>query len=118
MKREHAIFINNNKMVGIDLELQKLRDSSKYLPPILKGPAIMNNKAIRTAHNKFARPKTAVAADEPKGGDRDNKVYYFINFIPIQDSLYELDGLKGGLIKLEERGDNDQDWLRMVQPLI
>ena len=55
-----------------------------------------------------------MAADEPKGGDRDNKVYFFIKFIPIRGSLYELDGLKGGLIKLEECGDNDQDWLRMV----
>lgn len=113
-----SILLNNNGRADIGPELQKLRDFSKCLPPILKGLAINNNKAIRTAPNKFTRPKTIVGAYEPKGGDRDNKVYHFINFIPIRGSFYELDGLKGGLMKLGECGDNDQDWLRMVHPLI
>lgn len=95
-----------------------MRDFSKDLPPILKGLAINNSEAIRTVYNKIARPRSIVAAHEPNGGNRDNEFYHFISFMPILGSLYELDGLEGGSINLGECGDNDKDWLRMVQTLI
>ncbi|XP_055315397.1 ubiquitin carboxyl-terminal hydrolase isozyme L5 [Sitodiplosis mosellana] len=80
-----------------------------------KGLALSNASQIRAVHNSFAR-QTLFELDNKKAA-KDEDVFHFIGYVPIDGRLYELDGLKEGPIDLGPISAN-QDWVDVVRPII
>ncbi|KAJ5091277.1 hypothetical protein NUU61_006147 [Penicillium alfredii] len=81
--------------IALGTELQSFKDFTTGFPSELRGEALSNSEAIRTAHNSFARAspfadETARPADDEPGAD----VYHFVAYTPVNGVLYELDGLQ------------------------
>lgn len=74
-----------------------------------------NSDQIRTVHNSFSR-QTLFEIDN-KSSSKDDDVFHFIGYIPIEGRIYELDGLKEGPIDLGPCGEG-QAWLDAVRPII
>ena len=47
---------------------------------------------------------------------KDDDVFHFVAYVPIQGRLYELDGLKEGPVDLGECEEGD--WLKSVKPVL
>lgn len=80
-----------------------------------KGLALSNASQIRAVHNSFAR-QTLFELDNKKAA-KDEDVFHFIGYVPIDGRLYELDGLKEGPIDLGAIPPN-HDWVDVVRPII
>ncbi|KAJ5819231.1 hypothetical protein N7474_004822 [Penicillium riverlandense] len=81
--------------ISLGTELRSFKDFTTGFPPELRGEALSNSEAIRSAHNTFARAspfadETARPQDEENAAD----VYHFIAYTPVNGTLYELDGLQ------------------------
>lgn len=80
-----------------------------------KGLTLSNAAHIRAVHNSFSR-QTLFELDN-KSQNKDEDVFHFVGYIPIEGRLYELDGLKEGPIDLGPVGP-DHEWLNVVRPII
>ena len=47
--------------------------------------------------------------------EKDDDVFHFVSFLPINGRIYELDGLKAGPVDLGPAGE---DWTDNVRPII
>lgn len=80
-----------------------------------KGLALSNAAEIRAVHNSFARQ--SMYDIEMKSDIKDEDIYHFISYIPIDGRLYELDGLKQGPIDLGPIPEN-MTWTEAMKPII
>lgn len=111
-----SILLNcQHEDIKLGQTLSDFKDFCQSFDPHTKGLTLSNAAQIRTVHNSFAR-QTLFELDN-SNLKKDEDVYHFIGYIPIDGRLYELDGLKEGPIDLGavEPGAN---WLEVVQPII
>lgn len=93
--------------------LQDLKEFCGSFDAGMKGLTLSNSDQIRSVHNSFAR-QTLFEFDSKKA-EKDDDVFHFVSFLPIQGRIYELDGLKAGPI---DHGPAGADWTEAVRPVI
>ncbi|KAL4880957.1 ubiquitin carboxyl-terminal hydrolase [Aspergillus karnatakaensis] len=95
LNHESASPENNNTPITLGPELSSFKDFTTGFPSDLRGEALSNSEAIRSAHNAFARASPFVdETARPQNEDEEGDVYHFIAYTPINGTLYELDGLQ------------------------
>ena len=95
--------------------LSEFKEFTKSFDPSMKGLALSNQDVIRAVHNSFSRQN--VFEFDQKSAAKDEDVYHFVTYIPIDGRLYELDGLKEGPI---DHGviPEGKDWTEVVRPVL
>ncbi|KAF8476990.1 hypothetical protein BDZ91DRAFT_688007 [Kalaharituber pfeilii] len=112
--------------VDIGEHLKSFKEFSRDLSPPLRGLALANFEYLRQYHNAFARKAEMMDADvglieasKKKRSTEDTEeeeAFHFIAYVPIDGSLWELDGLKRQPVKL---GSCTADtWLSLATPKI
>ncbi|XP_072015643.1 ubiquitin carboxyl-terminal hydrolase isozyme L5-like [Amphiura filiformis] len=94
--------------------LSEFKDFSQSFDPTMKGLSISNSDVIREVHNGFSRQQ--MFEFDAKQANKDDDVFHFVGYVPIDGRLYELDGLKEGPVDLGKVDTND--WLKTVKPAI
>lgn len=111
-----SILLNcNDPNIKLGDTLTNFKEFCQCFDPYNKGLTLSNASQIRTVHNSFAR-QTLFELDS-KNQNKDEDVFHFIGYIPIDGRLYELDGLKEGPIDLGAI-DKSQNWIDVVRPII
>jgi len=101
-----------DQAVKLGSTLQDFKDFCSSFDPETRGLTLSNSDSIRSVHNSFAR-QTLFEFDSKKA-EKDDDVFHFVSFIPMDGRIYELDGLKAGPI---DHGavPQGQDWTDAVR---
>jgi len=99
--------------VTLGTTLNDFKEFCGALDPETKGLALSNSDQIRSVHNSFAR-QTLFEFDSKKA-EKDDDVFHFVSYVPINGRIYELDGLKAGPV---DHGPAGEDWTDAVRPVI
>ena len=92
-----------------------MKDFSRNLDtPLLKSLCITNNKVLQDANNSFAKEEAVESSTS--GID----VPTFIIYVPVDNIVYELDGMKEGPVSLTrfDGASDGLDWLNVVWPIL
>lgn len=94
--------------------LSEFKEFSQSFDPTMKGLSISNSDVIKDVHNGFSRQQ--MFEFDSKQANKDDDVFHFVGYVPIDGRLYELDGLKDGPVDLGKC--DEADWLKTVKPAI
>jgi len=109
-----SILLNcDHEQLNLGPTLTRLKEHTKVMDPENKGYAIGNVPELAKAHNSHASYSSLYSRDRPnaargassfviRGNQRTNMqlqqnqpdTYHFVSYVPINNRLYELDGLK------------------------
>lgn len=81
----------------------------------MKGLSLSNSEVIRQVHNSFSRQQ--LFEFDSKAATKEDDVFHFVAYLPIDGRLYELDGLKDGPVDIGPISP-DTDWLNIARPVI
>ena len=119
-----SVLLNCPPSVQLGQMLTKFKEFTAGLSPEDKGVAIGNVAELARAHNKHAKPEHMTA---PTINRRSSVVssahalqpetYHFTSYVPINDRLFELDGLKDYPIDHGPWGEQEE-WTDLFQRII
>ncbi|KAK3606673.1 hypothetical protein CHS0354_029583 [Potamilus streckersoni] len=95
--------------------LSSFKEFAQNFEPALRGLSLSNSDIIRHVHNSFSRQQ--MFEFDEKSTKKDDDVFHFVSYLPINGRLYELDGLKDGPVDLGPV-PTDTDWLDLVKPVL
>ncbi|XP_033727620.1 ubiquitin carboxyl-terminal hydrolase isozyme L5-like [Pecten maximus] len=111
-----SILLNcDHKDVGIGDTLQSFKEFVQGFEPALRGLTLSNSDIIKQVHNSFSRQQ--MFEFDEKMAKKDDDVFHFVGYLPIDGRLYELDGLKDGPVDLGAI-PGETDWLTLVRPVL
>eukprot|EP00903_Cladosiphon_okamuranus_P022567 g20762.t1 len=117
-----SVLLNCADKVDIGKTLSDFKAFTAEFPPDLKGLAISNSETIRSVHNGFSRQEPFFNDGQDAGGKKED-AFHFVAYLPHEEKVLELDGLKSGPIIIgeipltsDETGGGD--WLKLVAPAI
>lgn len=105
----NALF-NNSDGIELGNELSNLRHFTSGFDPEMCGDTLLNSETIRIVHNSFSAP-TLIDTEEkmkPSPDEKDDSLFHFVAYLNIQDTIYELDGLKQYPIKHDVLANSDE----------
>ena len=118
---------NGGRRLVLGQTLSNFKDFTSHFPADLRGEAIGSSDDIRTAHNSFGRSEDAFLSDPSKPkrvATDDDDVFHFIAYVPHDESgsVFELDGLQPGPIKVgsfkTDDKDNSDEWIKVARDAI
>ena len=128
--------IPNNILKPADLGpmLSDFYTFTQELPPYYKGMAITSSVPIRNAHNSFTNTNDTFMAlnqfDQEKEIKGKGEAFHFVAYVPVNGTVYELDGLQkepivvGNLVDHSNDGSNSTglidkyQWLSIARKAI
>lgn len=105
----------NSGTVELGGVLSDFKEFTKSFDPAMKGLALSNSETIRSVHNSFSRQQ--IFEFDNKSAPKDEDVYHFVSYIPIEGRLYELDGLREGPIDIGPIPEG-KDWTEFVSTVL
>ncbi|KAJ2362883.1 hypothetical protein IW150_006886, partial [Coemansia sp. RSA 2607] len=104
----------NRSEIDLGPMLRDFREFSAELPPDMRGLALSNSDALRTAHNAFVGPDAFLSEQSGRPATESDDVFHFVSYVPVGGRLYELDGLRPGPV---DHGATD-DWVARAAEVI
>ncbi|GAU91270.1 hypothetical protein RvY_03560 [Ramazzottius varieornatus] len=95
--------------------LVSFKEFSNGFDPLLRGQCLSNCEVIRNVHNSFARNELFETFG--RKAEKEEDVFHFVGYLPINGRLIELDGLAEGPIDHGEIPAG-RDWLHIATPII
>lgn len=88
--------LNKTDVVDIGEELGNLKLFIAGFDPEMCGDTLSNSEVIRRIHNSFSAPKFIDTSDlpQPDVSDKNDGLFHFITYLNLNNTIYELDGLK------------------------
>lgn len=84
----------------------------------IKGDLVSNHDVIREVHNSFSRPNPFIDESDDRPRDEENDgLYHFIAYVPVNGTLYELDGLHKQPIS-HGSCNNDEDFPKKLSEVL
>jgi ubiquitin carboxyl-terminal hydrolase L5 len=124
--------IMNASISDIGPVLTEFKNYSMPLTPAVRGLAVSNHETIRQTHNSFSRKMDILNADlslaqdarrkgkgsakKSKGDEAPQAGFHFVAYLPINGSVWKLDGLERQPVEIGPC--TDENWLEIARPLI
>ncbi|CAH8455851.1 unnamed protein product [Schistosoma bovis] len=109
------ILLNIDDKVPIGPTLSDFKSFVSDFDSTMKGTAISNSDQIRVVHNSFSNYQLFEFDEKTPKSNED--VYHFVGYVPINGTLYELDGLKPGPVDHGKLPENSS-WIDSARPLL
>ncbi|UYV82619.1 UCHL5 [Cordylochernes scorpioides] len=104
-----SVLLNcSHEDVKLGESLQTFKEFSQSFDATMKGLTLSNSDIIKQAPD---------IRDGARQATKDDDVFHYVSYVPIDGRLYELDGLKEGPIDLGAIGPG-RDWLEVARPVI
>lgn len=99
--------------------LSEFQSFTMSFPPQLKGEAIGSSDEIRKSHNAFSRKDAFLAEERFHIRTGDEEAFHFVSYIPLDGTVYELDGLQKGPIPVGTFASSEPaTWLNVARGAI